>query len=130
MLNVCVGLEVQRRYRLTRAADFQRVRQEGKAYAHPLLVLIFYPHPEAGLRVGISAGRKLGKAVRRNRAKRLLRAAMQTFLPSLSQKGDILLIARPALLQASFWEIRAALESLLHRAHLLEPLPSSPTEHL
>ncbi|MFO3798046.1 MAG: ribonuclease P protein component, partial [Anaerolineales bacterium] len=100
------------------------------AYAHPLLVLIFYPHPGAALRIGISAGRKLGKAVRRNRAKRLLRAAMQTFLPPLSQKGDILLIARPALLQASFWEIRAALESLLHRAHLLEPLPSSSGEHL
>jgi len=128
MLSVCVGLEVQRRFRLTRAADFQRVRQEGKSYAHPLLVLICSFRPEPGLRVGIVAGRKLGKAVQRNRAKRLLRAALQSFLPFLAQQPvDIILIARPALLQASFVEIRQALESLLRRAHLL--LPSSGDEN-
>ncbi len=120
MLSACAGLEVHRRFRLTRAADFQRVRLEGKSYAHPLLVLILSFRSEPGLRVGIAAGRKLGKAVQRNRAKRLLRAALQSFLPHLAQQPvDMLLIARPALLQASFAEIRQALESLLRRAHLL-----------
>ncbi len=119
MLSVYAGLEVQRRFRLTRAADFQRVRQEGKSYAHPLLILLFYPHPEPGIRVGVAAGRKLGKAVRRNRAKRLLRAAIQSFLPFITQSGDMILIARPPILQANFAEIRQALEALLRRAGLL-----------
>ncbi|MEJ5239674.1 MAG: ribonuclease P protein component [Anaerolineales bacterium] len=128
MLSAYAGLEVQRRFRLTRAADFQRVRQEGKSYAHPLLVLIFYHRPESGIRVGIAAGKKLGKAVRRNRAKRLLRAAMQTFLPFIAQSGDMILIARPPILQASFAEIRQALESLLRRAGLLNALSNEHHE--
>jgi ribonuclease P protein component len=120
-------LRVQRRFRLTRSEDFKRVRRSGKSYAHPLVVLIVQAHeqPHARTRVGIAAGRTVGTAVRRNRAKRLLREAMRSLLPGTATNVDLLLIARPALASAALEEARAALQNLLQRANLFVPLHES-----
>ena len=64
---------MNRRYRLTNSSDFQRVRRTGTSFAHPLAVLIVSPGNVAETRFGFTAARSLGNAVRRNRAKRLLR---------------------------------------------------------
>jgi len=95
------------------------VRRFGKSYAHPLVVLIVQPGDQAKVRVGVTAGKTVGMAVRRNRAKRLLRAAMQSLLPDLAPGSDILLVARQPLSQSTFDQTRAALQSLLQRAGLL-----------
>ena len=49
------------------------MRRFGKSYAHPLVVLIVQPSDQPKIRVGVAAGKTVGVAVRRNRAKRLLR---------------------------------------------------------
>lgn len=110
---------MERKFRLTRSTDFQRVRRFGKSYAHPLLVLVTYSSEHQEVRCGVAAGRSLGKAVQRNRAKRLLRSAIQPHLASLSPGWDLVLIARQPILEASFPQIQAALQTLLRRAHLL-----------
>jgi ribonuclease P protein component len=109
---------VQRKFRLTRSEDFQRVRRKGKSYAHPLVVLIAEASETAGVRVGITAGRNVGNAIHRNRAKRLLREAMRPILPTLASAWDLMLVARPGLSKASLDQTRAALASLLRRAGL------------
>lgn len=110
---------MQRRFRLTRSTDFQRVRRCGKSYAHPLVVLLVanseHPHP----RVGLVVGRSLGGAVRRNQAKRRLRAAMRPLMPNIAPGHDLILIARRGLLEATFHEVQAVLHTLLQRARLL-----------
>jgi ribonuclease P protein component len=138
---------VQRKFRLTRSEDFKRVRRSGKSYAHPLVVLIVqvhdkrsHPvdkhstpvsHPVGGnpadqprVKVGVAAGRTVGTAVYRNRAKRLLREAMRPLIPNLTSGLDLILIARPGL-AASLEETRQALLTLLKRAQLLIPLHES-----
>jgi ribonuclease P protein component len=112
---------VQRRLRLTRSDDFKRVRRQGKSYAAPLVVLIVSPNPQAQVHVGVAAGRNVGSAVRRNRAKRLLREAVRPLLPLLAPGWDLVLIARPDLPAASLDQTRADLEPLLHRAGLMLP---------
>jgi ribonuclease P protein component len=120
---------VQRNFRLTRSEDFKRVRRYGKSYAHPLMVLVVQANRETGLaavnstrvRVGVAAGRTVGNAVKRNRAKRLLRAAMQTLIAELSPGWDLILIARPALASSNLNETRLALMSLLQRSKLVSP---------
>jgi ribonuclease P protein component len=114
-------VRVQRQYRLTRSDDFKRVRRQGKSYADPLVVLLVLRSPSAGLQVGVAAGRTVGNAVRRNRAKRLLREAMRTLLPKTAPGWDLVLIARPGLPAASLDQTRVALETLLRRAGLLIP---------
>jgi len=110
---------VQRSFRLTRSEDFKRVRRDGKSYAHPLVVLIAQNNDQPRVRVGVAAGKSVGTAVYRNRAKRLLREAMRTFIPNIASNSDLILIARPALASASLTEVQEALLHLLQRAKLL-----------
>ena len=111
---------MQRKFRLTRSEDFKRVRRFGKSYAHPLLVLVVQASDEPMLHVGVAAGRTIGTAVKRNRAKRLIREAVRTLIPSLAAGWDILLIARPALVTCNVFEVREALLTLLRRAELVD----------
>ena len=113
---------MKRRFRLTRSADFKRVRLTGKSYAHPLVTLYMSASDQPGQRVGVSAGRTVGNAVQRNRAKRLLRAAIRDFLPDLPPGTDLLLVARPALPHSDLAGARQALTSVLNRAGLLSIL--------
>jgi ribonuclease P protein component len=124
---------VQRKFRLTRSEDFKRVRRSGKSYAHPLVVLIVQTHDKRSspidkrshpvdqprVKVGVAAGRTIGTAVHRNRAKRLLREAMRTLLPNIASNLDLILIARPGLVTATLEETRQALLNLLGRAQIL-----------
>ena len=110
---------MKRCFRLTRSTDFKRVRRSGKSYTHPLVVLYVTKSDQLGVRVGVSAGLAVGNAVKRNRAKRLLRAAMNGFLEQTSSGSDLLLIARSPLPAADLLETRAALSVLLKRAGLL-----------
>jgi ribonuclease P protein component len=112
---------VQRKFRLTRSEDFKRVRRSGKSYAHPLVVLIVQAHEQPRVKVGVAAGRTVGTAVHRNRAKRLLREAMRTLIPDIASNLDLVLIARPALVSATLEDARHALLNLLQRAKLLTP---------
>lgn len=112
---------MQRKFRLTRSTDFKRVRRTGKSYAHPFVVLVVQTSDAPRVRVGVTAGRSVGGAVQRNRAKRLLREAMRPLLPDLLPGWDLILIARPALPSRSLQEIRQVLTSLLHRAQIMPP---------
>ena len=110
---------MQHKFRLTRSADFKRVRRTGKSYAHPFIVLVVKNSEVPKVRVGVTAGRSVGGAVQRNKAKRLIREAVRPLLPDLLPGWDLVLIARPALLSKSLQEIRQVLASLLRRAQIL-----------
>jgi ribonuclease P protein component len=112
-------VQVKQRFRLTRSTDFKRVRRSGKSYAHPLVVLYVLKSDLKGVRVGVSAGLGVGNAVKRNRAKRLLRAAMNDLLPQTTPGSDLLLIARFPLPESNLQLTRAAVSNLLERAGLL-----------
>lgn len=110
---------VERRIRLRRSSDVQRVYDEGKSWSHPLLVLIVRPNDYGFSRVGVTASRGVGSAVARNRAKRLLREAARHLYPEFESKGwDVMLVARPRVVQAAEMEVEQALNQLLKRAGL------------
>jgi ribonuclease P protein component len=111
---------VQSKFRLTRSEDFKRVRQTGKSYAHPLVVLVVQAsETSTHVRVGVIAGKTTGMAVHRNRAKRLLREAMRPYLTSFTSGWDLLLIARRPLVTATLEDTRVALDNLFRRAQIL-----------
>jgi len=115
---------VQRNFRLTRSEDFKRVRRDGKSYAHPLVVLIALKSEDNNqprVRVGVAAGKSVGTAVYRNRAKRLLREVMRKLIPNIASGLDLILIARPALTSATLDDTQHALLNLLQRAQVLLP---------
>ncbi|PWH18474.1 MAG: ribonuclease P protein component [Anaerolineae bacterium] len=119
---------MNRNYRLRGSTNFKRVRQQGIATAHPLFVLIYSQNSIGRVRVGVSAGRSIGNAVQRNRAKRRLRAAIQPFLDYLQAGVDLVLLARKPLLQAPFSQIIKAMEKILEDQRLIgEPTHETQT---
>lgn len=109
---------MRRDLRLTSATDFRRVRREGRSYAHPLALLLISPNHRTANRFGILAGRGMGGAVERNRAKRRLREALRSCSPPVQGGWDVVLIARQGVNQAAWDELRAAIDGLLRRAGL------------
>lgn len=92
--------------------------REGRRYPGDLVVLYFRA-TETCRRVGITAGRGLGTAVARNRAKRRLREAWRRLEGRLCAQGDIVVVARPQALAARFAEIVAEMEGLCQAGRLL-----------
>ncbi len=105
---------------LKNTRQFERVRQEGRTWAAPLLILNAAPNGLDVVRCGFVAGKKTGKAVERNRARRLMREAVRLRLPSIRPGWDLVWIARPAILEASSGDVGRDVDELLRRSNLLE----------
>jgi ribonuclease P protein component len=113
-------------YRLRRPAEVKRVRALGRAYRHPLMVLLVTPAAQEGApvsRFAFVASRRVGNAVKRNRCKRLLREAVRRQLPQLVAGWDCVWIARTPLVGSSFNEVETVVRQQLRRARLLHPQP-------
>lgn len=107
--------------RLRRPVDFRQVWAGGRSWAHPLFILWALPNDLGKVRIGLTASRKVGKAVARNRARRLLREAARRLYPHIVTGWDIVLVARVSLLEAREPQVESALEQLLRRAALWTP---------
>lgn len=121
------------RYRLRRPADVARVHRQGRRKRHPLAILLVCPRPSdpddpfedsqhgvaACSRFAFSASRRVGNAVQRNRAKRVLREAVRLHVHDIEPGWDCLFIARGQTPDAAFAEVETAVCQLLTRAHLL-----------
>lgn len=118
---------LQQRYRLRRSDDVDRVWQQGRSWRHPLAVLLVNPNAKDVSRFAFVASRRVGKAVDRNRAKRLLREAVRPHLSEIKSGWDCLFVARKTTPEASLATVESAVSQLLARADLLVVQPSSRT---
>ena len=105
--------------RLRRSTEFARVKQEGKPYRHPTMLLNFVKNDLPYNRYGFVTSKKLGNAVTRNRTKRRLREATYQLHPRLHQGYDIVLIARPSIAEQPFSSGLRILEKLYLQARLI-----------
>lgn len=85
--------------------DFQRMYSKGKSQAHPLLVLYVMRNRLGYTRMGITCSKKVGNAVKRNRAKRIIRAAYRHAEPQLECGYDVVLVARTRTTTAKSTEL-------------------------
>jgi ribonuclease P protein component len=104
---------------LSRPADFARLTADGVARTQPLLVGRFLRTDLDQVRLGIATGRRLGGAVVRNRVRRRLREALRAMAPSFQPGWDVLIIARPALVEADHDALVGALRRVLRSGGVL-----------
>jgi ribonuclease P protein component len=116
--------ESRRRRRLTRSGDFDRVYREGVSRGNRYLVLYAFGQRDdddaVNPRLGVSVGRKVGRAVKRNKVKRALREAFWGLSDLLPDRHDFVIVARPGSEELVDREgtggLRAQLASLLAEA--------------
>jgi ribonuclease P protein component len=122
----------QKRRRLSRSAEFDRVYRHGRSASNRHLVLYAFPREragqaegakeEAGPRLGVSVGRRVGGAVARNRVKRLLREAFWSVATELEGEHDFVIVARadvaPLAEDEGLAGIEAALQELVEKLGL------------
>ena len=92
--------------RVRRRGEFQQAFKSGYRVGSRYFTLLLAPHPGPMPRLGIVASKKLGDAVRRNRAKRLIRELFRHTDPLPVAIGfDVIVIPRRELFDASFTEL-------------------------
>jgi ribonuclease P protein component len=130
------------RVRLRRHADFQRAYSlAGRKRQSPSMSWFLAPHPPAvtrtqedpaGPRVGLTAGKLLGKAHERNRIKRRLREALRRHVELLPPGFDLILHPRRSVLTLDFAKLEAEVVRILEQAHAealrIAPVRPSGTE--
>ncbi len=106
---------LSRAERLRRRRDFERVYREGKRLYLPYLKLVLAPNQLGLRRLGLSVSRKFGKAVRRNRAKRLLREIFRRHKGLFPASHDVIFIPKPEFLEKRHEEVIADLKRVLEK---------------
>lgn len=94
---------------------FKKAYYKGKKEVARNLVLYFIPN-KGETRLGITVSKKIGKAVVRNRIRRLVRESWRTFC--VKDGYDVIVVARTSAANSDFHAIRSTLFELLSKAEL------------
>ena len=103
--------------KLRKNSEFTTVYERGKTWASEFVILKTLSNGLEWNRYGFVAGKRIGKAVVRNRVKRLLREVARA-IPAKSG-WDLVLIARSPAATANYHELKASVAGLLRRARIL-----------
>ena len=106
-----------KRLALTRRAQYLAVYKSGKAVADNMLVIKALANNLDVSRIGFSVTKEMGKAIVRNRIKRLLKENMR--LLDIEQGWDIVIIARHNIVMADYGTLTTRIVKLLGRAGIL-----------
>jgi ribonuclease P protein component len=104
--------------RIGTGASVRAALSNGNRVTGPRVVL--FSAPGSGV-VAAVAGRRVGSAVQRNRARRILRVASRDALPKAKDDVDVVLVARPGIRGAKAHELVAEMTELALRAGVVRP---------
>ena len=104
---------------LSRPQDFTAIQGTGTTRSHPFFTARILRTDLTTTRFGLSTGRRLGGAVVRNRVRRRLREVLRAMGPTFQPGWDVLIIARPAIVETDHDALVGALRRLLVKGGVL-----------
>ena len=93
--------------------DFRRLYNRGKFFVHPALCTYVMKNRYRQSRIGITAGKKVGNAVLRNRSRRIIREGFRAVCPQFKDGFDIVFVARGKTPFQKSTDIAGAIEKSL-----------------
>ncbi len=104
---------------LTRRGQFDKVFRYGRVAHGALTSVRALPNGQENSRLGLVVGKRVGGAVQRNRAKRLIREAIN--VRALPAGWDVVVTARPGIHSAKYTDVEREMRGLLVRIGVLGP---------
>jgi ribonuclease P protein component len=113
-------LRFTRAMRIKQGRDFSRLRQSGQRLVNGCLIANWRRlPPDAPTRLGVITAGKIGNAVVRSRARRLLREVFRLHQHDFTQPIDLVLIARPSIAGKPLADVERDFLTTLRKAGLL-----------
>jgi ribonuclease P protein component len=114
-------LRLGRDSRLAQSRDFARIRQQGERLAQGCLIANWNKlSAGAKPKLGVVTSKKIGGAVQRNRARRLLRESFRRHQHEFLQPVELVLVARNSIAGKKFAAVEKDFLAALKRASLLK----------
>jgi ribonuclease P protein component len=110
---------MERKYRLAKREDFNKVYRYGKSVANHQFVLYYLPQPKLEhFRLGVSVSKKIGNAVVRNRLRRMMKEIIRLNEQQLASQYDYVLIARKPCAEMEYQAMEKSILHVLRKASL------------
>ena len=98
---------------------FIRAYRKGVSTVTPLLVTYVLKNRYGHVRIGITSSKKIGGAVQRNRARRVIRAAVRSLNIDMNQGYDIIFVARSKTTRCKSWQLEPLIKKRLTDAGVI-----------
>jgi len=116
-------LRFARAARIKQGRDFVRVRQAGERLVLGCLIANWQRLPAgSSSRLGVITAGRIGDAVVRTRARRLMRESFRVHQHELAAPVDLVLVARPSIVGRGFAGVEKDFLTTLRKARLLKPI--------
>lgn len=103
---------------LNRNKDFNRLYSRGRSYVEQCVVVYVLKNRLKQVRIGITTSKKIGNAVKRNRARRLIRESCRKLLPNVRPGVDLVFVARKKTTLVKCDEVLKAILKALKEANI------------
>ncbi|MBB4826941.1 ribonuclease P protein component [Sporosarcina luteola] len=111
---------MRKRQRIKKNEEFQKVFKSGKSFANrQFVVYVLRKEEQSEFRIGLSVGKKIGNAVKRNQIKRYIRQTFLELKDELKNDVDYVIIARHQAANLDFHETKKSLQHVLRIAKVI-----------
>ncbi|WP_424769348.1 ribonuclease P protein component [Paenibacillus sp. sgz302251] len=115
---------MHRKLRLRNREEFSRIYRGGKSFANGQFVVYWSKQASADpFRLGVSASKKIGNAVVRNRMRRMIKEIIRHQADRIVPKTDFILIVRKPATLMKMKEMEKSILHVLKKAGLLKSTP-------
>jgi len=108
------GQGLPRSIRIRKRREFLALERTGRRRAGTRFIVLMHPQGRGASRLGITASRRVGGAVVRNRVKRLVREFFRRHRHAIVPPQDVVVIARPTAAKATYEDVTRELSRALH----------------